>query len=106
MAPTEYKAAALTRFAPYMALRCCWLRPGARGGGLRPLSSGGGFPLASPPPLPPPPGARGEREASGLGGSRPRPSGPPLCAAAASVLSKILDYWGLTFRLRRGMLFS
>lgn len=49
-----------------------------------------GFSPASPPPLPPPLGALGGREASGLGGSRPRPSGSPF-------LSLLLP-WGLTFR--------
>lgn len=94
------------------------LRP--PGCGLRPLSSGGGSSgggcswaaaaVAGGFPLPPPRPCRPLRGLAGsawlrLGGSRPRPSGPPRCAAAASVLSKILDYWGLTFRLRRGMLF-
>lgn len=36
-----------------------------------------GFSPASPPPLPPPLGAPGGREASGLGGSRPRRCAPP-----------------------------
>lgn len=50
------------------------LRPGAAAVAA---SVAVGFSPASPPPLPPPLGALGEREASGLGGSRPRPSGSP-----------------------------
>lgn len=51
-----------------------------------------GFSPASPPPLRPPLGACGERETSGLGGSRPRPFGPPLCSPAASVSGSPLSH--------------
>jgi hypothetical protein len=73
----------------------CAARPRLRGLAVRcllPLWWSWVLPCLPPAPAAPRWGARGERQASGLGGSRPRPFGPPLWVGAASVSGSPLSH--------------